>query len=49
MTRLYTYNQPEKLSFYIGVIFSLINGTLFPIMGWIMSELIYVLASFYSP
>lgn len=49
MARLYTYNQPEKVSFYLGVISSLLNGTLFPLLGWIMSELIFVLASFYSP
>ena len=49
MARLYSYNQPEKLSFYMGVLCSLLNGTLFPIMAWIMSEIIWALADFYNP
>eukprot|EP01006_Ploeotia_vitrea_P050286 TRINITY_DN67439_c0_g1_i2.p1 TRINITY_DN67439_c0_g1~~TRINITY_DN67439_c0_g1_i2.p1 ORF type:complete len:252 (+),score=-23.54 TRINITY_DN67439_c0_g1_i2:82-837(+) len=48
MARLYTYNQPEKLSYYFGILLAACNGIFFPLSALVMSEMIWLLASYYT-
>lgn len=48
MTRLYTYNQPEMGSYYLGIFLAAANGVAFPLSALVMSEMIWILASYYT-
>lgn len=44
LKRLYEINRPEKIYFYLGVFFALLNGTMFPLSGFVLGEFVEVLS-----
>ncbi|EDK31467.1 multidrug resistance protein-like transporter family ABC domain protein (macronuclear) [Tetrahymena thermophila SB210] len=44
MKRLYEINKPERIYFYLGALFALLNGTMFPLSGFVLGEFVEVLS-----
>lgn len=45
LSRLYEINRPEKVFFYIGGIFAIANGVIFPLSGFLLGQFVDVLSS----
>jgi len=45
LSRLYEINRPEKVFFYIGGVFAIANGFIFPLSGYLLGQFVDVLSS----